>query len=107
MTVTIQVPSQTASSLLRHNEILALRLSPMMLGLLLPFAGKMRRRARKSGRWSMLFLLVISVSSIAGLTGCGGTSTSSPASTPTSYNMMFTASSGALSQSTTLKLTVQ
>ena len=81
VTVTIQVPSQTASSLLRHNEILALRLSPMMLGLLLPFAGKMRRRARKSGRWSMLFLLVISVSSIAGLTGCGGTSTSSPAST--------------------------
>ncbi len=107
VTLTVQVPSQTASSLLQHHEILALRLSPMMLGLLLPFAGKIRRRAGKPGRWSLLLLLVISVGSIAGLTGCGGTSTSTPVNTPTSYNMAFTATSGALSQSTTLKLTVQ
>jgi sugar lactone lactonase YvrE len=105
VTLTVQLPSQTAS--LRHHEILALRLSPMMLGLLLPFAGKIRRRTRKTGRLSLLLLLVISVSSIMGLTGCGGKDTGFLGNKQTSYAMTFTAASGALSHSTTLNLTVQ
>lgn len=103
--LTVQLPSQTAS--LTHSGILALRFSPLMLGLLLPFAGKIRRPTGKAARWILLSLLVLSSLSIVGLTSCGGKNTGFLGNPQTSYTLTVTATSGALSHSTTLNLTVQ
>jgi hypothetical protein len=103
--LTVQLPSQTAS--LGHSEMLALRFSPIMLGLLLPLAGKIRRPTGKGGRWILLSLLALSSISVLGLTSCGGKNTGFLGSSQTSYTLTVTATSGALSHSTTLNLTVQ
>lgn len=103
--LTVQLPSVTAS--LRHHETLALQLSPMMLGmLLLPFAGKIRRSARKQGLLSLLLLATLGTSLLA-LSGCGSKNTGFLGSPQTSYVLTVTATSGNLSHSTTLNLTVQ
>jgi hypothetical protein len=103
--LTIQLPVQASS--LVHSEMLALRLSPLMLGLLLPFAGKIGRPVGKSNRLIVLFLLAISSISVVGLTSCGGKNTGFLGNAQTNYTLTVTATSGALSHSTTLNLTVQ
>ena len=103
--LTVQLPSQTAS--LGHSEMLALRFSPIMLGLLLPLAGKIRRPTGKGGRWILLSLLALASISIVGLTSCGGKNTGFLGNSQTSYTLTVTATSGSLSHSTTLNLTVQ
>jgi hypothetical protein len=103
--LTVQLPSVTAS--LRRHETLALQLSPMMLGmLLLPFAGKIRRSARKQCLLSLLLLASLGTSLLA-LSGCGSKNTGFLGSPQTSYVLTVTATSGNLSHSTTLNLTVQ
>jgi hypothetical protein len=103
--LTVQLPSVTAS--LRHHETLALQLSPMMLGmLLLPFAGKMRRSARKQALLTLLLVATLGTSLLA-LSGCGSKNTGFLDNPQTSYVLTVTATSGNLSHSTTLNLTVQ
>lgn len=102
VSLSILVPSQTAS--LHHSDLLALQLSPLMLGmLLLPFGGKIRRAAGKHRRTVRLLLLLLATTSLVGITACGGLSGPQPAA----YTLTMTATSGSLSHSTTLTLTVQ
>ncbi len=107
VTLTVQVP-QTA------------RLEPsgrpggsfpiVALGLLLlPFGCRFRRASNRLGRLSILALLFSSVSIVAALTGCaggGGNGGNGVESTSQTSTITVTATSGALSHSSTLTLTV-
>ncbi len=103
VTLTINIPAQL--SMLRKVEGLA----PLTLALLLlPFSGRIRRRAGKLTRIAAaLLLLVGGAVGAATLTGCGGNSGSSGQQGPQTYNVVITGTSGTLTHSTTVTLTVQ
>jgi sugar lactone lactonase YvrE len=106
VTLTIQVPVQTAS--LHRNDLFALALSPLALGLLLlPFGGMIRRAAGKRAQPVCLLLLVFAGTLLLALAGCGTTSSGYFGQKQQSYTLTFTATSGTLSHSTLLTLTVQ
>ena len=75
---------------------------PVALGLiLLPFAARLRKAAR---RWRKLVVLALASAALAlGLNGCGGGVTLSPET----YTLTITAASGSLSHSMTVKMIVQ
>ena len=87
-------------SMLNGNSIYTVALGL----LLLPFTGRLRRISKRWSQLACLLLLVAAGAAIAtGVTGCGG-ATSPPSTT---YTMTLTATSGSLSHSATLNLTVQ
>ena len=87
------------------------RLPLVALGiLLLPWAGRIRRSRVWLRRLTVLAILLVGAAGLATLTACGGGSEgsgSSGGSTPQTYNIAVTATSGTLSHSTTVTLTVQ
>ena len=106
ITVTITLPKQTGMS--QHYEPLGRGLAPVALALLLlPFSRKSRRRARKLHRLAtVLQLLIGGAVAITGLTGCGA-STGVFGQSQQTYNVTITGTSGALTHSTTVTLTVE
>lgn len=107
VTLSVRVPAQTAVVQFGgSSNLLAIAVSPMMLGwLLLPGRGKMRQAAGKRGRAAGLLLLLVTCAMLTALTGCGGGSrTVAPART---YALTVTATCGSVSHSTNLSLTVQ
>lgn len=106
VTLTILLPSQTAS--LQRSAPFGKGLLPLALSmLLLPLSRRMRHTASKLGRMTALLLLLMAgAAGIAGLTGCGS-STGYFAQPQQTYNVIVTATSGALTHSTTVTLTVQ
>jgi hypothetical protein len=117
VTVTVQLPLQAASlhNSHIHGDLLALGLSPGLLGmplgmtlgmLLLPFDGRIGRKAGKHGR-SLCLLLGVAATSLLALTGCGATNSGFFGRQQQSYTLTLTATSGTLSHSTTLSLTVK
>jgi sugar lactone lactonase YvrE len=105
-TLAIQTPSKVAR--LEPGTELHHTLPPVALGLLLlPLAGIRRRLGKTLGRTIFtLLLLVAGASAMAGLSGCGATS-GFFGQAETSYNVLITATSGSLSHSTSVTLTVQ
>jgi sugar lactone lactonase YvrE len=105
-TLAIQTPSAVAR--LEPGTELRRTLPPIALGLLLlPLAGIRRRLGKTLGRTTFtLFLLVAGASAMAGLSGCGASS-GFFGQAETSYNVLITATSGSLSHSTSVTLTVQ
>jgi hypothetical protein len=87
---------------------LAGRLAPFSLALvLLPFAGRLRRTGKRLSRIvSMLLLLAAGIAAAAGISACGG-NTGFFAQPQQSYTVTVTGTSGALSHSTTVTLTVE
>jgi hypothetical protein len=76
--------------------------------LMLPFAGGIRR-SRNWLRLTLITIIVAGVGGLAALTGCGGGSSGGGGgggSQPQTYNITVTATSGTLSHSTTVTLTV-
>jgi hypothetical protein len=105
-TLAIQTPSTVAR--LEPGTGLHRTLPPVALGLLLlPLAGIRRRLGKTLGRTIFtLFLLGAGASAMAGLSGCGATS-GFFGQAETTYNVLITATSGSLSHSTSVTLTVQ
>ncbi len=85
------------------------KLAPVALALLLlPFAGRMRRAGKKLGRaMSILLLIVAAITATMGLSGCGASGSGFFAQSPKSYSLTVTGTSGAVSRSTNLTLTVE
>jgi uncharacterized protein YjiK/stress response protein SCP2 len=104
--LTFQIPSETASAAKKDAPMHPL--SPVLLGVLfLPFAAAMRRRGRCLGRsLSLLLLLVAGTVGMTGLTGCG-TSGGFFGQAQATYNVTVTVTTGTLSHSTNLTLTVE
>ena len=107
VTLTINVPAQLA--LLPRIE----RLAPITLALLLlPFSGRIRRKAGKLSRLAAVLLIVLGgAAAAASLTGCVGTISGVPSQVatpqPETFNIVVTGTSGALSHSTGVTLIVQ
>ena len=112
-TVTLTLTGGSQAAVKQRLVALTRGLGPMALGmLLLPFAaGQMRRSSKPWCKsiicWGCVALLLSLSGALFGLAGCGGSNTPG-ASTPAAqnYTLTVTASSGSVSKSTTLALTV-
>jgi Bacterial Ig-like domain (group 3)/NHL repeat len=102
VTVTIRVPAKSAA--VHGKGLLGPQLIPIMAAiLLLPLGGKARRRL--GGRGLMICGLFLALAGAGALVGCGNDTHTVPI-TPKSYTITLTATSGTVTNSTTLHLTV-
>jgi sugar lactone lactonase YvrE len=102
VTMTVTLPSQTAMLPIYSP------LGGVALGLiLLPFASRLRRTARRINKMACLLVVgLVGVALLAGLTGCGGSGSSASSPAPQTYTLTVTAAAGSLSHATTVSLTV-
>lgn len=107
VTLTVTLPKVMANAKTTHTPIRSI--APVMLGLLLmPFAWHFRKTSKRlRGTVCSLILLVLGVVLTTGLSGCGSTSSGYFGQKPTSYTLTITATSGNVSRSTNVTLTVQ
>jgi sugar lactone lactonase YvrE len=105
-TLTIQLPSSAAG--LDRGYPPGQKLPPLLWGMLfLPFAGKLRRCSRRLRRTaSMLLLFAAGLAAVSALSGCGS-ATGLFSQRQQTYTVTITATSGTLSHSTTVLLTVE
>jgi hypothetical protein len=108
--LTIQIPQTIAAAHPAGSAggNLATRLAPFSLALLLlPFVGRLRKTGKRFSRMlPILLLLAASLAAMSGLSGCGS-NTGFFAQAQRSYPMTVTVSSGSLSHTSTLTLTVE
>jgi hypothetical protein len=106
LSLTVQLPPALAR--LDRQDLTHHRLPPLLWGtLLLPFAGVLCRGGKRRGRTISLLLLLASMGVMAGLSSCATSGFFAPASQQQTYIITVTATSGTLSHSTTLTLTVE
>jgi N-acetylneuraminic acid mutarotase len=79
--------------------------APLAVCLLLPIMGCLRQRGKQFSALTVLIFL-LSGAALLSLDGCGGSSSASSGS-PTSYEILVTATSGSLSHSSSVSLTVK
>jgi hypothetical protein len=108
VTLTIVVPGTSAME--RRDHPLASGAPPFALGtILLPFVLMRRKKWRPISRLASILLLSFSGTFlVSGLSGCAaGNGPGHTSSSPQTYSLTVTATSGALSNTTTLTLTVE
>jgi len=105
ISMSVQLPSATAH--LNGQDLPIRHFPPVLWGmLLLPFAATMRRVGKRlGGTISMLMLVTVGWAVLAVMSGCGGSSTA--AQQTQTYTMIETVTSGTLSHSSILTLTVE
>jgi CSLREA domain-containing protein len=105
VTLTIQTAQTTSQNSPNTGGGLASRLAGISLALLLlPFVGKLRKTGKRFSRMlPILLLLIASMAAVVGLNGCGGKS----GPPPQSYTVGVTATSGTLSHTSNITLTVE
>jgi hypothetical protein len=102
VTLTIQLPQTTARLLNQRMPLVVWAV------LLLPFAGRLRRAAKRMPRtWPGLLLAAAALAVGAGVSGCGSTSSGFFGHPQQTYSVVITATSGCISHSTTVALIVQ
>jgi hypothetical protein len=107
VTMTVQTPTATEHNLTPSSPLGGGGKVPAMLSLLLlPFAVNNKMRRRLSTRLLMLVLLMVALTGLAAITGCGSGSGFS-LEEPQTYTLTVTATSGSLQQTNTVRLTVQ
>jgi hypothetical protein len=109
VTLTFGVPLQTATARrVEKPDARSRTLPPLLWGiLLLPFAARLRRaRKRLGGTICLLLLLTAGAAAMTGLNGCGG-GNGFFAQPQKSYVVVVTVTTGSLSHSTNVMLTVQ
>ena len=107
VTLTVQVPQ---AAMMEKSRQPGRGLPLVALGmLLLPFAGGIRRSSKRLRRLTFILILLAGIGGVATLTGCGGGSSGGGGggSQPQTYNITVTATSGTLSHTTIVTLTVQ
>ncbi len=97
--VSIQLPAASAQWTARPGRL------PYLAWLLLPFAGILRKSGKRMSRALVLLLLLAAGAAAAGISGCGASGYFGQAQQ--TYTVTVTATSGALSHSTTIQLTVE
>jgi hypothetical protein len=107
VTLAIHLANQILSSNPAHPLGRGLALAMIGGMILLPFGGKTRRSARRAGRFAGLLLLILAATgAVLGLAGCGGTS-GYFGQQQRNYTVTVTATSGALSHTTTVNFNVE
>ncbi|MFY9852885.1 MAG: Ig-like domain repeat protein, partial [Terracidiphilus sp.] len=104
VTLTIQTAKTTSQNSPNTGGWQASRLAGISLALLLlPFVGKLRRAGKRFGRTlPILLLLIAGMAAVVGLNGCIG-----QIGQPQSYTVVVTATSGTLSHTSNVTLTVE
>jgi hypothetical protein len=106
LSLTVQLPPALAR--LDRQDLTHRGLPPLLWGtLLLPFAGGLRRGGKRRGRTISLLLLLATMGVMLGLSSCATSGFFAPGPQQESYIITVTATSGTLSHSTTLTLTVK
>ena len=110
MTLTVQLAKTTAMQQISPKPMNGAPL-PISLGLLLLPLAALRRRGVQLFRRNMWLILLAAIGAVtvAGLSSCAGHASngSGGAAAPQTYTLTVTATSGTLSNSTALTLTVQ
>lgn len=107
VTMTVQLGSLPLAGLGRHSR-LGSGLGVTMVGmLLLPFGARLRRAVPKRGRHTLMVILLLAVAAgaMVGLTSCGSSASNNGISNVKNYTVTMTATSGVMSQSSSVLLT--
>jgi hypothetical protein len=106
VTMTVHLPQSSYTA--RTNDWNPARsLAPFSLALLLLPFGRRMRKVGKQISWYVVLVLVLGLGAMASLTGCGAAGSGYFGHSPQTYTVTVTGTSGQLSHSTTVTLTVQ
>jgi sugar lactone lactonase YvrE len=104
ITMTVAVPSTIVEN--RNQKNPWQRVAPVSLALLLlPFLGKMRRKLSSAVR--LAILMAVGFAAVAGMSGCGNNPSGYFGQQPKTFIITVTGTSGLLSHSTNVSLTVE
>jgi hypothetical protein len=108
VTLTIQVPAQTATAKLERDRKLHVGLSALAFCiLLLPFGRRFRRSGKRLLQLSGMMLLLFGLASVVGLAGCTAPPGQFSGLNAQTYNIIVTTTSASMSQTANVTLIVE
>ena len=108
VTLSIQVPAQTATAMLERDRRLHAGLSALTFCiLLLPFGGRFRRSGKRMLQLSGMVILLIVAASVVGLAGCTAPAGQFSGQNPQTYTITVTTTSASQSQTANVTLVVE